>query len=146
MFLRVSRSDCPRCDSLPLLWRAREGLRDGRKHGEATAGAYWHSVRARKVVLTTVSSLHFMHVPVPQPNDGYACANLSRLAAFTSVGHQKLVAFLQSSQAIDDDHDEVVCSGSRDFPRPRFSCHRCAHCFSGQCLGRCTQRRVPWCA
>ena len=59
----MSRSDCPRCDSLPLLWRARGGLRDGRKHGEATAGAYWHSVRARKVVLITVSSLHLCTCP-----------------------------------------------------------------------------------
>ena len=68
-----------------------------------------------------------MHVPVPQPNDGYACANFSRLAYSTSVGHQKLVALVHSSQAIDDDHNEVVFFGGRDFPRPQFSYHRCAH-------------------
>ena len=61
-----------------------------------------------------------MHVPGPQPNDGHDCANSSRLAAFTSVCHQKLVALVQSSQSIDDDHNEVVCSGGRDFPRPQF--------------------------
>ena len=39
------------------------GLRDGREHGEATAGAYWHSVRARKVVFITISSRHLHTCP-----------------------------------------------------------------------------------
>ena len=63
------------------------------------------------------------------PNDGYACANLTRLAASTSVGQQKLVAFVQSRQSIDNGYNEGICCGGRDSPRPHFSHRRCAHCF-----------------